>query len=394
MTVVYLSLGSNLGDRRSVLAAALAGLESAGVRVLRRSSVYETEPVGLADQPWFLNLAVEAETSLSPEALLALIHNVEASLGRTREVRWGPRTIDVDILLYGTRVVAAGDLEIPHPRLAERRFVLQPLVEIRPDLALPNGRTVRQLLDALGPGGESRRAGDLAITDEVLQIRWPRAEQRSLLPQSPTGWLVTVEGPIGVGKTTLARRLADFFRCGLLLEVVEENPFLKEFYTNIRGRAFPTQIFFLLSRHRQQQSIVGRLAGGEDIVSDYMFAKDRLFAGLTLSEVERSLYDAVYALIAPQAPRPNAIVHMRATLPTLLDRIAARSRSFERDLTPPYLSRVIAAYDAFFEDVDATPVIIVDTDRLDSRQDTGLAAVAASISAVRFAEQGGGGTVR
>ncbi len=162
MTVVYLSMGSNVGDRRATLAAALGRLEAGGVRIVRRSSIYETEPLGLVEQPWFLNLVIEAETELSPGALLALTHQVESALGRTREVRWGPRTVDIDILLYGTRVISTPDLEIPHPRLPERRFVLQPLVEIRPDLVLPDGRTARHLVDALGPGAEVRRVEDLS----------------------------------------------------------------------------------------------------------------------------------------------------------------------------------------------------------------------------------------
>jgi len=232
------------------------------------------------------------------------------------------------------------------------------------------------------------------MTDQAVRIQWPRIRQRPPLPPGPRGWLVAVEGPIGVGKTTLAHRLAGHFPAGLLLEVVEENPFLKEFYHDIRGRAFPTQMFFLLSRHRQQQGIAGRLAAGEDIVSDYMFAKDRLFAGLTLDDAELSLYEAIYRLIAPQVPQPDAIVHLRASLVALLQRIADRSRAFERDLTPAYLSRLIAAYDAFFEHVDATPVITVDTERLDPRQEDGLTAIALALAGVREGEEAARGSGR
>jgi len=236
--------------------------------------------------------------------------------------------------------------------------------------------------------------GRPAVSDEAVQIRWARARQRPLLPPGPRGWLVAVEGPIGVGKSTVARRLADHFRSGLLLEVVEENPFLKDFYRNIRARAFPTQVFFLLSRHRQQQSIAGRLAVGEDIMADYMFAKDRLFAGLTLDDAELALYEAVYTLIAPQVPKPDAIVCLRAPLASLLQRIAERRRAFERGLTPAYLSRLIAAYDAFFEGVVDTPVITVDAERVDPRRDRDLTAIARALTTVRRAESAGEETGR
>jgi 2-amino-4-hydroxy-6-hydroxymethyldihydropteridine diphosphokinase len=161
MTVVYLGLGSNLGDREAVLRAAIRALDAGGVRILHRSSVYETEPVGLRDQPRFLNLVVEAETALSPDDLLALIQLIEASLGRTREVRWGPRTVDIDILLFGDETVVTDRLTIPHPEIRGRRFVLEPLAELRPDLKLPGGPTVADALAALGSNQPAYRVGVL-----------------------------------------------------------------------------------------------------------------------------------------------------------------------------------------------------------------------------------------
>lgn len=142
----FLSLGSNLGDRREALQAALRALERRGARVVRRSSLYETAPVGLTDQPAFLNLAVEVATDLTPDELLAACRRVEDDLGRVRRERWGPRTVDIDILLYDRRTVQTADLEIPHPRITERRFVLEPLLEIAPEAALPDGRRLDTLL--------------------------------------------------------------------------------------------------------------------------------------------------------------------------------------------------------------------------------------------------------
>ena len=147
MKIVYLLLGANLGDRHAALADAAARLSAAGARVLRSSSVYETEPQYLKEQPWFLNQVVEAETALFPRQLLARIHKIERAMGRKPGLRNSPRLIDIDILLFGQAVVATADLEIPHPRLEERRFALEPLAELAPGLRHPaTGRTTREML--------------------------------------------------------------------------------------------------------------------------------------------------------------------------------------------------------------------------------------------------------
>ena len=130
---VYLGLGSNLGDRAANLELAIAGLAAAGVHVVRRSSLYATEPVGSGPQHWFLNSVVEASTDLLPRQLLRATQQVERGLGRRRSLRNAPRTVDIDVLFYGASVVSLPGLEIPHPRIAERRFVLEPLAELAPE---------------------------------------------------------------------------------------------------------------------------------------------------------------------------------------------------------------------------------------------------------------------
>lgn len=145
--IVYLGLGSNVGEREQNLQAAVERLQSDELRVTRLSSVYETEPQGMRNQRWFLNLVAETETDLFPRQLLGRIVRIERELGRRRMIENGPRTIDIDILFFGNAVVQTSELTIPHPRFAERRFVLEPMVELAPDLRDPvSRRTMRELL--------------------------------------------------------------------------------------------------------------------------------------------------------------------------------------------------------------------------------------------------------
>ena len=147
--IIYLSLGSNLGDRAANLSRAIEALATIGVRVLRRSSIYETEPVDFVAQPWFFNCVVEAETSLMPRQLLIELQAIERKLGSQKLVPRGPRIVDLDVLFYGSEVIHAAGMEIPHPRLAERRFVLVPLAELVPELRHPVlGSTAAALLAA------------------------------------------------------------------------------------------------------------------------------------------------------------------------------------------------------------------------------------------------------
>jgi 2-amino-4-hydroxy-6-hydroxymethyldihydropteridine diphosphokinase len=163
MKTVYLSLGTNLGDRERNLESAIGKLAAPDVCIRRISSVYETAPVDSDDPRWFLNLVVEAETDLFPMQLLWRAGKIEHSLGRVRTIVNGPRTIDIDILLYGRAVIRSPSLEVPHPRMTQRRFVLAPLAELAPELRHPVTRkTIRELLDAAPEQSVRRLAKPIA----------------------------------------------------------------------------------------------------------------------------------------------------------------------------------------------------------------------------------------
>lgn len=151
----FLGLGSNIGDRENILGRAVQLIHQVtGVEVLQSSSLYETDPVGYTEQDVFLNIAIEIETSLPPEELLTHMQRIETLLGRTRMIRWGPRTLDIDILLYGHEYIHSGDLQVPHPRMMERAFVLVPLAEIAPEapITYKEGEEIHhtRVKDALG----------------------------------------------------------------------------------------------------------------------------------------------------------------------------------------------------------------------------------------------------
>lgn len=173
MNRAYLSLGSNLGDRLGYLAEAVRRLEVPGTRLLRVSSLYETAPQGMVEQPAFINLCVEIETSRDPLSLLDQLQEVEQALGRVRIERWGPRIIDIDLLLYGAEHLKTDELEIPHPRMAVRAFVLIPLLELVPDLTGgPHGETsLRQSLATLPNQGVTRLMGAETFLQRVRGVQ-------------------------------------------------------------------------------------------------------------------------------------------------------------------------------------------------------------------------------
>jgi deoxyguanosine kinase len=178
---------------------------------------------------------------------------------------------------------------------------------------------------------------------------------------------VVVEGPIGVGKTTLCGLLAGTWKARLVLEEVEENPFLPLFYRDRRAYAFQTQVYFLLSRYRQQQKLGQLDLFTSRVVSDYMFEKDRIFASINLGEHEFGLYEKLASILERDVHAPDLVVYLQASVDVLLARVSRRGRPFERDMSRAYLEALVNAYNRFFFGSRRVPVLVVNTDEADFR---------------------------
>ena len=184
-------------------------------------------------------------------------------------------------------------------------------------------------------------------------------------PRSGENRYIVVEGVIGAGKTSLSRMLSERLQARLLLEEVEENPFLKDFYTDRSRYAFQTQMHFLFSRYQQQRELRQQDLFREKTVSDYLFQKDRIFANLNLSDKELSLYEKVVSWLELEVTRPDVVVYLQAGTDTLLERVARRGRPFERDMDRDYMQALNEAYNYFFFHYSEAPTLIVNTNGID-----------------------------
>jgi len=191
---------------------------------------------------------------------------------------------------------------------------------------------------------------------------------------------IAVEGPIGAGKTTLAELLSIRLRAQLVFERYEENPFLPEFYTDRRRLAFQTQIFFLLSRYRQQQELFQTDLFYSSVVSDYIFPKDRIFASINLSDEELKLYDQIEGALGKTVPTPDVVIYLQSSVQTLEENLRKRGRPYEKGISRDYLQDVVDAYNHYFYHYRETRLIVVDANRMDfiehpEHVDTLLAAI-------------------
>ena len=350
----FLSLGSNLGNRAQYLQHALFLLHREVGKVVRVSPLYESPAWGFSSEP-FYNICAELHTDLPLEVLLPKLHAIEARLGRVRTSQpsegYKARTLDIDILYYNDKVAQTDTLCVPHPQLAQRRFVLQPLADIAPDFVDPiKGQTISQLLQV---------CPDISALTVV--------KQDFTLPMNKANTpyhYITVEGNIGAGKTSLATRLAGDLSGRLLLEEFASNPFLEDFYKQPQRYALATELSFLKDRYKQLQHT---LAQNESslLVADYAFSKSLIFAMETLPKKEYALYEELFYLLFERMIKPDLYIYLHQNTDMLLKNIQKRGRSFETPISKAYLERIEQSYLSFLEHNSSLNTLFIDVSYMD-----------------------------
>lgn len=334
---IYIGLGSNLGDRADHLQKALALLtEHSQISAVRASSFYETRPLGSVQQGVFVNAAAEVTTSLSARQVFSLLQSIEQQMGRKHLEHWGPRIIDLDLLLYGDQIIDEPDLKIPHPQMHLRSFVLKGLCELKAEAMHP-------ILEETAAELYSRLSGQDFFFD----------------PQRPQ--LVSIAGNIGVGKTTLAQNLADRLGGQFIAENYTGNPYLAEVYDGKRNLALDSELFFLSSGASQLEK--RKLESGRIYISDYVFDKAMIYASSWLSAEQMEEYQRYYASVADGVADPVLVIYLNDTVDHCLERIHRRNRPYEQKIEPSFLGHLQNGYEDLYHDYSVCPIIRMTSDR-------------------------------
>lgn len=352
-TTTYISLGSNQGNRLSHLNQAIQLIFKRIGKITAVSNLYKTPAWGF-DGEDFLNACVEVSTRFSAETLLQQLLAIEIDLGRIRIPQKGyqNRIIDLDIIFFGEEKHDSKELQIPHPKLTERNFVLFPLADIAPKLVHPLlQKSIEELLK------KSEDASEINEVSEKLQI--------PVLPKITSNY-VAIEGNIGAGKTSLASMISADYNAKLITERFKDNPFLPKFYEDQHRYAFPLEMSFLADRHQQLLDDISQYDLFSDfVVADYDVYKSLIFAKVTLQEDEFSLYKKVFDIMYKELPKPDLYVYLYQNTERLLENIKKRGRSYEQNIKPEYLENINRGYLNFIKSQQQINVKIIDISDMD-----------------------------
>ncbi|TMU51086.1 2-amino-4-hydroxy-6-hydroxymethyldihydropteridine diphosphokinase [Flagellimonas algicola] len=355
----YLSLGSNLGERALNLQKAVLEIAKEVGDVTAVSAVYENAAVGFEGGD-FLNACIGVQTELSPSQLLQQLLQLEIDFGRERKSQMGyqSRTLDIDILLYGTEIVEDTTLSIPHPSMPERNFVLKPLADIAPQFYHPVlNKDIRNLLQ------ECKDRNQLEKTKHKLY--------NSRLDLFSQLQFIAIEGNIGAGKTTLCKMIAEEFNAKLVLERFADNPFLPKFYKDQARYAFPLEMSFLADRYQQFTDDTSQFDLFKSfMVSDYDIFKSLIFAKITLQAEEFKLYRKVFNFMYREVKKPDIYLYLYQNTERLLSNIKKRGRDYEQSIPPDYLAKINQGYLDFIKGHPDQNSMILDMSDLDFVNDS------------------------
>ena len=351
---VILSLGSNQGNRLTTIKACIELIHKEIAVVVKVSKIYEAPAWGFESEP-FYNAAILIHTSKSAQKILKQVLKVEKSLGRVRSKDSGyqARIIDVDIIAFDEEIIETDNLQIPHPLLQNRKFVLQPMLDLGLNWEHPTlKKSVAQLLVQSDDESEIKAVHAIVSPIEKLSLQQFN--------------YIAIEGNIGAGKTTLASKLAEDCNAKLILERFADNPFLPKFYKDQSRYAFPLEMSFLADRYQQLSDDLAQFDLFKDfVVADYHIFKSLIFAKVTLQEDEFRLYKTMFDIIHKEMPKPDLYVYLYQNTDRLLVNIKKRGRSYEQDIPADYLEKINQGYLDYIKTQTDLNVLIIDVSGLD-----------------------------
>jgi len=332
-TKAILSIGSNQGNKLENIKKCIALIHREIATVIKTSKLYQTPSWGFQSEP-FYNCALLVHTNKTPEKLLKEILLIEKKFGRirTNATTYQDREIDIDIIAIDQQIIQTKSLSVPHPKMQDRLFVLQPLKDLQTDFVHPIfKKNVTELLENCSDKSEIKFVED--IENPIEQYDLKRSET------------IVIEGNIGVGKTSLARKISEDFNAKLILEGFADNPFLPKFYQTPDRYAFSLEMAFLASRYQQLSDDLEQLDLFKNFkVSDYFILKCLIFARITLSDDEYRLYQNIFNIIYKKIAKPGLYVYLNQDTEHLLENIKKRGRSYEQNISVDYLNKVNKSY--------------------------------------------------
>ena len=349
-----LSLGSNLGNRLESLQQGINYIHSHIATVIKTSGVYETPAWGFEGAA-FYNCAIVVHTTKTAHQLLEGLLTAEAQGGRVRSTtgEYISRTIDIDIIAFNNKVIDETHLQIPHPRMAGRNFVLYPLRDVSPQWLHP---ILNMDINRL-----------IAETEDTSDCKLVTRLTSPVEAYSPSRFnYIAIEGNIGAGKTSLALKISEDFNAQLVPERFADNPFLPKFYADQARYAFPLEMSFLADRYQQLNDDLSELNLSSDfVVADYFIVKSLIFSKITLSEDEYRLYHRLFDIMYKELAKPGLYIYLYQSTDRLLQQIKKRGRDYEQDITAEYLDNINRGYLDFIKSATGLNVLVIDVTNKD-----------------------------